>query len=61
MAQFDWSILVDAADLEMVLVVLEISNYNSLLEINMYRQYRTSLLYSGSVHNTDIGRFLLEF
>ena len=32
MAQFDWSILVDAVDLEVVLVVLEIPHHNCLLK-----------------------------
>ena len=32
MTQFNWSILVDAADLELVLVVLEIPHHNCLLK-----------------------------
>ena len=46
-------------DLKVVLVVLEIPNHNCLLKMRMIPPF--SVLYSGSVRNTDIGRLLLEF
>ena len=39
MSQFDWSILVDAADLEVMFVVLEVPHCNCLLKVKMYRQH----------------------
>ena len=35
-SQFDWSILVDAADLEVILVVLKIPHDNCLLNMKMF-------------------------
>ena len=39
MSQFDWSILVDAGDLEVMFVVLEVPHRNCLLKVKMYRQH----------------------
>ena len=51
MAQFGWSILMDAADLEAVLVVLlvlEILHNKYLLKMMMYRQYLPFILRLGA-------------
>ena len=59
MAQFDWSISVDAADFKVGLGGLEVPHHNGLLNKDVLTIL--PLLYSGSVYNTDIGRYLLEF
>ena len=54
MVQFDWSILVDAADLEVLLLVLEIPHKKCLLKMKMYRQHIPFILMLAAQH-TDIG------
>ena len=41
MVQFNWSILVDAADVEVVLMVLEIPDHNCLLEMKAISPFYT--------------------